>query len=338
MSESYTEGGDSLQAIGWNYYAGQTFTPVQTHILNFIDINLRTVHPTRAPSIWVYLADSFHKPTGPILSQRLRSSSEKWNRYNVFRMRTEMSSYLLLAGTEYIIVIHAFALDTPNHMSWQYDKGDATYPRGIRIISTDGGSTWATRPNDDHIFAEFGTPPAPPPKPEPPPPPPPTEETPPDAQPPAPPSPPIFNWAAMSLEQILTATGYIIIVATNVPCHLYMYWTNIPPEKHMKPIIRRGVAWKTAIRYCFVQWHENEQQEPGDTLYHTFIKEPWPVCETRWFVFRAKVDGIWTKSLSPIFKKHREEKKYQLIILEPWTWYIIPEPSWQHLLTEPWSS
>ncbi|GAI52757.1 unnamed protein product, partial [marine sediment metagenome] len=46
-------------------------------------------------------------------------------------------------------------------------------------------------------------------------------------------------------------------------------------------------------------------EEAGDTLTHTFIKEPWPVCETRWFTFKGDVDTLWTASAGPIFKKHR---------------------------------
>ncbi|GAH75535.1 unnamed protein product, partial [marine sediment metagenome] len=43
----------------------------------------------------------------------------------------------------------------------------------------------------------------------------------------------------------------------------------------------------------------------GDTLTHTFYKEPWPICETRWFTFKGDVDTLWTASAGPIFKKHR---------------------------------
>lgn len=283
MSESYTVGGDSLQPIGVQYYAGQSFTPTRDHILNFIDINLRSVELRRAPTIWVYKADANHKPIGNYLSESIRHRSEKGNIYNVFRERAAMEPVLLYAGTRYVIIIHAFALDAPYHLRWQFDAGDATYPRGMRIISTDGGLTWAQRPGDDHIFAEFGTPPSPPP----------------------PPEPPIEKFIPTKLTYIQTLTGLKIVLGTNVPCHLYLYWTTTEPLKHPLTRVRRGLAVPWYTRYCFVNYHENEQEEPGDTLYHTFIKEPWPVCETRWFTIRGNIDEELSPSVGPIFKKHR---------------------------------
>ncbi|GAI05039.1 unnamed protein product, partial [marine sediment metagenome] len=105
--------------------------------------------------------------------------------------------------------------------------------------------------------------------------------------------------------QTLTATGYKIVVITNVPVHLYMYWTNQEPLKHDRTRVLRGLTIPAASQYCFVDWEQNEQHEAGDTVYHTFIKEPWPECETRWFVFRGKIGGEWSNSISCIFDKHR---------------------------------
>lgn len=299
-SESYTTGGDSLQDIGGGYYAGQTFTPRTTHTLRHIDINLRTVHPTRAPTVWLYLAGEDHKPTGDYLSKSIRSYADNWNIYNVFRMRADMQPIEVLTDTEYVIVIHAFALDLSWQMQWQYDDADATYERGRRILSLDYGATWVLPPGDDHIFAEFGTPPVPVP----------------------PPDPPINKWCILDIIQTLTATGYKIVVITNVPCHLFMYWTNQEPLKHDRTRIVRGLTIPAASQYCFVEWEENEQHEAGDTIFHTFIKEPWPECETRWFVFRGTIGGEWSNSISCIFDKHRVAPAFG----PPETHYFYPDP------------
>lgn len=83
-----------------------------------------------------------------------------------------------------------------------------------------------------------------------------------------------------------------------------MYYTLKEPDLHKRTIIFRGLSMPAASQYCFVTWHKNEQAEAGDTLTHTFIKEPWPICQTRWFVFRGKIAGKWSKSVSAIFKWH----------------------------------
>ena len=103
-----------------------------------------------------------------------------------------------------------------------------------------------------------------------------------------------------------------------------MYWTNQEPLKHPTTRILRGLTIPGATQYCFVVWEQNEQQEPGDTITHTFIKEPWPVCETRWFVFRGTIDGDKSNSISAIFTKHRVQPPIeQTFYTNPGTCNII---------------
>ena len=56
--------------------------------------------------------------------------------------------------------------------------------------------------------------------------------------------------------------------------------------------------------FCFVVYNDNEQEEAGDTLIHTFVKRSWPVCETRWFYFWGSVSGVTCKSTTAIFQLH----------------------------------
>ena len=74
--------------------------------------------------------------------------------------------------------------------------------------------------------------------------------------------------------------------------------------------------------FCFDAYEDNEQEEAGDTLQHTFIKEPWPVCQTRFFYFHGTINGIASPSTSPILKKHRVAPPP-----EPITAYFYPDPS-----------
>lgn len=201
----------------------------------------------------------------------------------LYRVRFSMKPVLLSPDNYYFMRVCSFPglIESPQY--WQYDKSDSTYPEGIRLSSDNGGDTWTKHFDDDHLFSAFGTPPAPTP----------------------PPPPPIANWVILFVEQFITFTGYKIACWTNVPCHLSLFWTNSPPDKHMRTKIVRGITVLDTPAYCFVHWEQVEQQESGDTVWHTFIIEPWPFCETRWYTFRALVNDEWSPSTAPIFKKHR---------------------------------
>jgi len=139
------------------------------------------------------------------------------------------------------------------------------------------------------------------------------------------------------LEQNLQPTGYIFIATTDVPCHLFMRWTLEKPRTHKDPVLRRGVYFPEAVRFCFVEYEDNEQEEAGDTLTHTFIKLDWPSCQTRYFYFWGTVAGEVSPSETPLFSKHFMVEKFLPLFTEPWTYQFIPPPELAHLFTEPWT-
>ncbi|MBA7643922.1 hypothetical protein ES703_51656 [subsurface metagenome] len=98
--------------------------------------------------------------------------------------------------------------------------------------------------------------------------------------------------------------GVKLIVVTDIPCHLYMRWSFKPPWSHASVARRRGLAMHTDRYYCFTTYHDNEQEEAGDTLTHTFIKTPWPYCECRYFYFWGKVGDTVCISDTPCFQLH----------------------------------
>lgn len=57
-------------------------------------------------------------------------------------------------------------------------------------------------------------------------------------------------------------------------------------------------------RFCFVVFEDLEQNEPGDTLTHTFTWTGWEYCQTRYFYFWSTAAGIPLVSTSCIFQKH----------------------------------
>ncbi len=56
--------------------------------------------------------------------------------------------------------------------------------------------------------------------------------------------------------------------------------------------------------FCFVSFTDNEQEEAGDTLIHTFVKRSWNVCETRWFHFWGSEASNVSPSTSALFELH----------------------------------
>ena len=127
------------------------------------------------------------------------------------------------------------------------------------------------------------------------------------------------HWALLTTTIQQTETGILLCVTTDVVCHLFMRWTYEPYRIHLDPRLRRGIAFTTHPRFCFVAFHDNEQVQAGDTIVHSFLKEPWAICETRYFYFWGTIGGNDSPSESPIFTHHNTVKQYDLLLLEPWT-------------------
>jgi len=147
-----------------------------------------------------------------------------------------------------------------------------------------------------------------------------------------------------------------IISITDVPCHLYARVTAEVPRIHTKPMLRRGVAYSTDLRFCFVAYEDIEQLEPGDTTSHTFSKSSWPFCFTKYVYFWGYQDGEVCKSTSPFFMYHNGCQVCPLSLhqsfmeiwgiprpamhqafLEPWSYYGAPLPPMHQVFLEPWT-
>lgn len=293
MCETYTTGGDTLFDLKTPIQIGQTFSPLVTHTLEFIDLNLKRATP--GDSLRITLHDLATDPD--MISAGITNSSgvtwppRMWT--DISRVRFKMRPKKLQVGKAYGILLHCTPDPGWNPIEAQYDAAGATYPRGQRFTKATWKAPPTYYPGSDLIFAEFGTPVAPPKPPKPPPKP-----------PPVPPDPPILNWLLIKWDQDRTVTGEKITAYTNAPCHLWMRWSLIYPKIHRIARKRRGIIIRTDLYFCFDVYEDNEQVELGDTLTHTFMKEPWPYCEERWWYFHGEVNNIPSKSTSAIFYKH----------------------------------
>lgn len=114
----------------------------------------------------------------------------------------------------------------------------------------------------------------------------------------------ILYWALSNIEQEQIEGGFKITTTSDVPCHQWLRYTWIAPKKHLSVIERRGLLTWYNARFCFVAYHDIEQEEAGDTYEHTFIWTNWISCQTKWFYFWATLMGIKCFSTSCIFSKH----------------------------------
>ncbi|MBA7532466.1 hypothetical protein ES705_24692 [subsurface metagenome] len=135
-------------------------------------------------------------------------------------------------------------------------------------------------------------------------------------------------------------TGVRIRVTTDVPSHLYIRLSKKKPLIHMKPSIRRGVAFAEDVRFCFTVFEDNEQMEWGDTLEHTWWKENWPVCTTKWLYVWGKRAGQVCISTTAPFEYHNDGIEpvipWGLIFHEPWSAPFPPPLVLEQLFLEPW--
>jgi len=78
----------------------------------------------------------------------------------------------------------------------------------------------------------------------------------------------------------------------------------------------------TDVRLCFVAYQDNEQDEAGDTLLHTFTKPLWTPCRPYWFYFHGEIAGQPSPSTSPYFQVLLPDCHTASIDNFNWPWYL----------------
>ncbi len=112
------------------------------------------------------------------------------------------------------------------------------------------------------------------------------------------------HFAVLDISAEPIKYGFIITCVTDVPCHLWFRWSIQEPRKHKRAVIIRGLAVPEDVYLCFDVYQDNEQEEAGDTLQHTFTKINWLYCTTRWFYFWGTVAGGSSPSETCLFHLH----------------------------------
>lgn len=127
--------------------------------------------------------------------------------------------------------------------------------------------------------------------------------------PPAPPSNPGGRFIIVEYAHSWQGGELWIAAVTDITCHLYLRKTEEPTGMHNRSTTLRGLPVMTDPKYCMVQYEAIEQNEPGDTIYHTWNFNGWKDCEHRWWYFVGTEGGEPSPSASCIFHAHFEEQK-----------------------------
>jgi len=114
----------------------------------------------------------------------------------------------------------------------------------------------------------------------------------------------VDRWFPISISQTQITGGFTIVLTTDIACHLFLYWTDKAPWVHRVSALHRGLTVPWDSYWCFVVWTLIDQDEPGDTLIHTYNWTGWQNCQTKYFRFHGTIGGNTSPSDSPIFHKH----------------------------------
>lgn len=114
----------------------------------------------------------------------------------------------------------------------------------------------------------------------------------------------IPRWFPVDVQQTFTQQGVDVVLTTDVPCHLWLFYTFKEPWIHPITGKERGLTLPWYAYWCYVTWIVVEQEEPGDTIEHTFIITGLVTCNKIWYRFHGNIGGIPSPSDSPIIYKH----------------------------------
>jgi len=112
------------------------------------------------------------------------------------------------------------------------------------------------------------------------------------------------RFSVRTLQQTHIDGGFTITITTDVACHLWLRQTPEPPQKHLIPVLQRGIYLHSDAYHCFVAYDDLEQNEPDDTTTHTFTWTGWKECMVKYFYFWGSIGLETSVSTTGYWKKH----------------------------------
>jgi len=160
MYEYYNTGDDTNSAIWGNYRSGQTATPQVTYMLSSVKVKIRkSGAPPNDFKLEIYNTDGAGKPTGAVLAYGYINKDLIPTGTGIWLEATLNVPVLQTVGVMYARVGSTVGGSGSAYYSWRYDGTSATYPRGTRVSSSDGGATWTVHATFDMLFEDWGYPP-----------------------------------------------------------------------------------------------------------------------------------------------------------------------------------
>ncbi|GAI04867.1 unnamed protein product [marine sediment metagenome] len=160
LYEHYEEFDNAVAIYGDNWW-GQSFTPSITHIITSISILCyRIVGPGTVGDLTagIYLVDENGYPTGNALcSGTINGDLITTDTDGEWAEITLDLPYVLEAGTQYAIVVHADDAEILHYIKWK-NEIVGSYAGGVFSQSADGGVNWIIYASDgsDGAFREYG--------------------------------------------------------------------------------------------------------------------------------------------------------------------------------------
>jgi hypothetical protein len=152
----YNHTGNSSDIIYGSFWHSQTFTPVTSHTITAVKLNMAGVGTLTGLTLNVGIraTDTNGKPTGSNLASGSLSASSITSGYSIYTI-TLGSGYYLTAGKKYAIIMSLPGGTTSNRVNYKVSTTNVD-SGGNCGYSTNSGSTWGDYSSWDAWFEEWG--------------------------------------------------------------------------------------------------------------------------------------------------------------------------------------
>lgn len=117
-----------------------------------------------------------------------------------------------------------------------------------------------------------------------------------------------YPWYLKSQTKEWVGNTLHLAIETDVECHLWCFLTTSYPYRRDRWVIFRSVPRRHRVHMMFNLRQAIEQNEPGETLVHTFDVPDWRHCRVRYWYYAGKRKALISWSTSCIFWAHYAEK------------------------------
>lgn len=149
LQENYIVNDDSSFQSDFTFRGGQLFTALEGYTLSSIKFKGYRNLTGKTVTAEIYAADAAGLPTGSILSSGTISTSTMTGSSPGAWYTVTMSSYSIVGGVEYALVIWCGGSD---YVEWRKDTTVFDYYGGTGVYSANSGTSWSMPTEEDYMF------------------------------------------------------------------------------------------------------------------------------------------------------------------------------------------